>query len=90
MRVRNRGEVLRYDVSDMMSGPLSCFQSGLSGGVVYCTHRPFETIVCDCAVQAVGGRVLSVLSTTRGTSSKLGYAKTHKHTCTKKRQLRHE
>lgn len=30
-------------------------------------------------VQAVGGRVLSVLSTTRGTSLKLGYAKAHAH-----------
>lgn len=32
---------------------------------------------CDCTVQAVGGRVLSVLSTTHGTSSKLGYVNTH-------------
>lgn len=36
-----------------------------------------KNLVCDCTVQAVGGRALSALSTTRGTSLKPGYVNTH-------------
>lgn len=41
----------------------------------FCNKK--KNLVCDCTVQAVGGRALSALSTTRGTSLKPGYVNTH-------------